>query len=146
MTYTSAVSIRLPRNRVVELFDSQENFWKWQQGLISFDHIEGTPGEPGAVSRLVYDMNGRTVEMTEKIVSKNLPDEFSFTYESKGVWNRCVNRFVVISPEETRWDMESEFRCSGFMKLMTLLAPGMFRKQTLADMNRFKAFAEASGH
>jgi uncharacterized membrane protein len=142
MKYTSSVTIDLPRDRVLELFDSQENLYKWQQGLKSFEHIEGEPGQTGAVSRLVYDMKGRSVEMTERITNRNTPDELSFTYDAKGVWNSCINRFVELSPESTRWEMDNEFRCSGFMKLLTTFMPGSFKKQTLADMNRFRVFAE----
>ena len=142
MKYSSSVTIQLPRDKVLELFDSTENLYKWQQGLKSFEHLDGDPGQEGASSRMVYDMNGRTVEMTEKVFRRNLPDELSFTYEAKSVWNSCENKFVEISTDTTRWDMENEFKCTGFMRIITALMPGSFKKQTLADMNRFKQFAE----
>ena len=48
MKYTTQVEINLPRKRVIELFDNSENLKKWQEGLISFDHIEGEAGKEGA--------------------------------------------------------------------------------------------------
>lgn len=38
--------------------------------------------------------------------------------------------------------MDNEFKRTGFMKLLTTFMPGSFKKQTLADMKRFKEFAE----
>lgn len=144
MRYSCSVTIDLPRELVLELFDSSENLAKWQNGLKSMDHLEGEPGQIGAKSKLTYDMNGRSVEMIEKVIHRDLPDELSFAYETKGVWNSCVNTFTDLGPETTVWRMDNEFRCSGFMKLMTWVAPFAFKKQTLADMNRFKEFAEST--
>ena len=142
MTYTCSVQIALSRDKVTELFDSTENLMAWQPGLKTFENLEGEPGQSGARSKMVYDMNGKTVEMIETVINRDLPDELSFVYEADKVWNRCVNRFDDLSPDVTTWEMESEFRCKGFMKLMTILMPGAFKKQTLADMKRFKEFAE----
>jgi hypothetical protein len=110
MKYRSEVTIDLPRERVVELFDNPDNLAKWQPGLLSFDHIEGELGKPGAKSRLVYDENGRKVEMIETIITRDLPDEFSGTYQAKGVWNRIDNRFYEDGSSRTRWVTESDFR------------------------------------
>ena len=142
MKYTSEITIDLPRQRVIELFDSAENLAKWQPGLQSFEPLDGEPGQPGARSRLVYDENGRQVEMIETIVRRDLPDEFTATYEAKGVQNRVANCFVEEDTGHTHWVMENEFKFSGLMALMGLFMRGAIQKQTLKDMSRFKAFAE----
>ena len=61
MKYSSELDIELPRQRVIELFDDPENLPKWQPGLRSFELVDGEEGQPGAKSRLVYDMDGRRV-------------------------------------------------------------------------------------
>jgi carbon monoxide dehydrogenase subunit G len=144
MRYTTEVTINLPRERVIELFDDVDNLKKWQPGLQSFEHISGEPGQPGAKSRLVYDMNGRKIEMIETITSRNLPDEFSGTYDAKGVHNVMVNRFYADSPDRTRWVTESEFQFGGFMRLLGLFMRGSFPKQTRKTMEDFKRFAESA--
>jgi uncharacterized membrane protein len=144
MKYESEVSIHLPRQRVIELFDDPENLSKWQPGLKSFEAVSGTPGQVGAKSRLLYDMNGREIEMIETITKRDLPDEFSGTYDAKGVHNIIVNRFYEDGPDKTRWVTESEFQFTGLMSIMAIFMGGSFRKQTLDDMNRFKAFAESA--
>ena len=86
MHYKTEIVIDLPRARVIELFDSIDNLKHWQPGLQAIDHISGTPGEVGAKSQLHFLMGKRRVEMVETITVKNLPDEFTGTYEAKGVF------------------------------------------------------------
>ena len=89
-------------------------------------------------------MNGRRVEIFETIVRRDLPDEFSATFEGKGVKNWISNRFYEDGPDRTRWVMENEFKFSGFMALMSFFMLGAFSRQTLEDMARFKEFAESA--
>lgn len=144
MKYELEVEIPLPRHRVIELFDNADNLSKWQEGLLGFEHVSGEPGELGAKSKLRYKMGPREVEMVETIVKRNLPEEFSATYEAKGVWNMVENFFDEVNESTTRWRMRNEFKCSGPMKVLTFVAPGMFKKQTLKSMNDFRRFAESS--
>ena len=142
MQYTVEVSINVPREQVIELFDSTENLEKWQEGLQSFEHISGDPGQVGAKSKLLYDMNGRKIEMIETITSRNLPQEFSGTYEATGVFNSIQNHFYEQGADKTRWVAENEFKFSGIMMIVSLFMRGSFRKQSLKTMEAFKTFAE----
>jgi hypothetical protein len=142
MHYTVEIEIDLPRDEVVELFDSTENLKKWQRGLQVFEPLEGEPGQPGATSRMVFRMGKRKLEMVETITERDLPDSFAGTYDTKGVHNVVKNRFVAVTPETTRWISENEFRFSGFMKLVGFLAKKAFPRQSLKYMQDFKAFAE----
>jgi uncharacterized membrane protein len=142
MQYEAEVTINLPRKRVIELFDSTENLYEWQTGLKSFKTIEGVAGQPGARSEMIYDTNGRKLEMIETIVTRNFPDEFSGTYTAKNVYNSVANRFYEEGPEKTRWVIDTEFQFSSWMKLIGIFMKGAFPKQTLEQMNQFKDFAE----
>ena len=144
MKYHNEIEINQPLTRVIELFDNPDNMKYWQPGLESFEHISGTPGQPGAKSRLKYNMGNRKIEMIETITKRNLPDEFSGTYEAKGVHNIISNRFIPLGDYKTKWLAENEFQFSGFMKLMGWLMPGMFKKQSQKFMEDFKKFAENS--
>ena len=146
MNYTRDVTIDLPRDRVIELFDDADNLTKWQEGLQAFEHVSGEPGQPGAKSRLVYDHRGRRFELIETITERNLPDEFSAIYETEGVWNLMTNRFEEEGPDRTRWIAESEFRPQGLkMKLMAIILRPLFTSRTLKTLRDFKAFAEGEG-
>lgn len=144
MKYTSTITIRLPRHKVILMFDSIENLYKWQPGLLSFEPLSGKPGTTGATSRLKYKIGKREIEMIETITCRDLPDEFSGTYESKGVWNKQENYFTALDDQTTQWTSISEFKCTGFMKIICWLMPGSFKKQTLKYMNLFKEFSEGS--
>ncbi len=144
MEYTLEIVINKPRSKVIELFDNPDNLPKWQPGLESFEHISGEQGQPGAKSKLTYNMNGRKIEMIETITVNKLPDEFSGTYETKGVFNTYENFFHEEGADKTRWITVSDFRFSGFMKLMAVFMRGSFRKETQKFLDRFKEFVETS--
>lgn len=141
--YTVTVEIAVPRQRVVELFDDPDNLFHWQDGFQSFEHLSGTPGQPGARSKLVYKAGRHVIELYETVVQRNLPDEFNGFYEWSGGRNSLDNRFIELGSQRTRWESTCSYEFSSwFMKLMGLLRPGMFRKQNLQFMENFKAFCE----
>jgi hypothetical protein len=82
--------------------------------------------------------------MIETITVRNLPAEFSGTYEAKGVFNIVRNRFTDLGNGRTRYTSEQEFRFSGFMKIIAMLMPGSFKKQSVKYLEDFKAFAEGN--
>ena len=145
MKYQNEIEINLPINRVIELFDNPDNMKHWQPGLESFEHLSGTPGQPGAKSRIKYNMGNRKIDMIETITKRNLPDEFSGTYETKGVYNLISNKFIPLGANKTKWVTETEFQFSGFMKIFGWLMPGAFKKQSQKFMQDFKTFAEKTG-
>ena len=84
--------------------------------------------------------------MIETVTRRDLPDEFSGTYETEGVWNLMNNRFSEEGPDRTRWIAETEFRCSALkMRLMFIFMRFLFTRQTLKGLRDFKTFAESEG-
>ena len=144
MRYTTEVTIGLPRAKVVELFDSTENLYKWQAGLKAIEPISGTRGQPGATSRMVFHEGDERVELIETITSRNLPNELAVTYESKGIINHMDYQFHEEEEEEkTRVVVVSEYRFSGFMKLVAPFMGDAFTRETASQMSAFKEFAES---
>lgn len=143
MKYSSEIEIDLPLNEVIDLFDDSDNMFKWQKGLQSFDHVSGTAGEEGAVSKMVFKTKKREMEMQETIMKKNLPHHFNFLFEAKGVQNWNDNHFESLSENKTKWTQSNVFKGKGMIKVFMFLMPGMFKKQTLTHMNDFKTFAES---
>jgi uncharacterized protein YndB with AHSA1/START domain len=142
MKYKIETVIDLPRERVIDLFDNPDNLSQWQPTLRRFEPLSGTPGQPGAKSRLVFDERGREIEMIETVEARDLPNEFTGVYELPGVWNRVSNRFFD-EGEKTRWVVETEFRFANpLMRMLSFLTAGGFRKQSLELMENFKRFAE----
>jgi carbon monoxide dehydrogenase subunit G len=142
MKYTNEIVINKPIEKVVELFDNPDNMSKWMEGLLSFEPLSGKPGQPGAKSRLKFKMGRREIEMIETITTRNLPDEFTGTYEAKGVFNIVKNRFIKISDDRTKYLSEQDFQFKGLMKLMGIIMPGAFKKQSMKYLTNFKNFVE----
>jgi len=80
--------------------------------------------------------------MIETITVNNLPDEFSATYEAKGVFNVVRNRFIPINENRTRYVNDQEFQFSGFMTYMAFFMPGVFKKESMKHLQAFKNFVE----
>ena len=143
MKYTTEITIALPRAEVIKKLDNADNMKHWQRGLTGVEHISGTPGEFGAKMRLNYQFGKRKMELTETITKRNFPDEFHATYNTKGMHNIQKNYFTETSQGYTKWTSESEFLPTNFMmRIMTLLMPGAFKKQSLKYLTDFKNFAE----
>ncbi len=144
MNYDLSIDIALPREEVMRLFDDTSKLDQWQPGLRGFKLISGESRQVGAVTKLIYQIGGRHIEMVETVTHQNLPDEFFCTYKTKGIYNEIENYFSAVDANTTRWKSKNVFRLSGFMWLFTPIMKGPFRKQSLQYMEMFKAFAEAS--
>ena len=144
MKYTTELSILLPRETVIELFDSRENLYRWQPGLINLEALSGEPGKEGSQTRMVYEVRKGDLVMTETITRRNLPDEFHATYKAKGVYNEIYNYFTEPESGTTLWRIVSVFRFKGLMALMAPFMKKAFTENTLLSMERFKIFAETA--
>ncbi len=141
--YTVEIEIELPRDQVIELFNSSDNLFKWQTGLQSFEHVSGEPGQDGAKSKLIYINGKHRIELIETVTENRLPDEFNGTYEWNGGMNYLHNQFIELAPDRTKWVSTCEYKFDSLMmKLMGLLAPGKFREQNMMFLRNFKAFCE----
>lgn len=142
MKYSTEIIIDKHIDKVIELFDNPDNLSKWMEGLQSFEPISGTPGQPGAKSKLKFKMGKREFEMVKTITVLNLPDESSGFYESKGVLHKVKTKFLRISHDKTKHITEHEFKFNGFMKLIGVFMPGAFKKQSAKYQTDFKKFVE----
>jgi carbon monoxide dehydrogenase subunit G len=143
MKYTCSIDIDKPIDDVIRLFDNPDNLKYWQPGLLSYEHLSGTPGELGARAKLHYKMGKREIEMIETVIKRDLPHEFTGSYETNGVVNISKNFFEPINEKRTRYTSEQEFKLSGFMKIMGWFMPGSFQKESEKYLRQFKDFAES---
>jgi uncharacterized membrane protein len=142
MKYTSKIEIDRPINEVIELFDNVDNMYKWMKGLQSIEPISGVQGEVGTKMKLNFEMGKRKMDVIETITAKDLPREFSGTYDANGVHNIVKNFFEPVNDQKTVYTTKQEFHFKGFMKLIGLLFPGAFKKQSMKYLEDFKTFAE----
>ncbi len=143
MRYTSEAIIFLPRSKVIELFDDPDNMYYWHEGLDKLNLLNGIQRQEGAKSKLIYKLWNYKFEVIETIESRSLPDELICTYESKNIWKRVKSLFIEIDMNRTILVLITEFRCAGFLKILSFLAPNLFRKMLHKDIQEFKQFAES---
>jgi hypothetical protein len=126
---------------------------KWLRGLVVHEPLNGMHGQAGSTSRVVLQMGQQTIEATETVTRREpadlhgIPRESVVYYEreivAKGMWSAARERLTEAGPDTTLWVSENEYRFDSVpMRLMALLMPGAFRKQSLRHMRDFKAFAE----
>jgi len=142
MKYTAEVKINLPRTKVIELFDNPEHLKEWQPGLKSYTRLDGSPGEEGARSELVYEGRKGDLVMTEIVTARQLPEKLVLTYTSRGVYNQVENWFMELEPGLTLWRSVNIFRFRGLMMFMDPFMKQAFIHHTILNMDRFKLFAE----
>ena len=143
MKYSIDITIELPRDEVIKKMDNTDNMKHWQKGLVSTEHISGTPGDIGAKMQLNYKLGKREFNLIETITKNNFPEEFHATYNTKGMHNVQENFFEETPEGHTKWISKCEFIPSGFMmRIMIFLMPGAFKKQSMKYMVNFKNFAE----
>jgi carbon monoxide dehydrogenase subunit G len=129
---------------VWKMFDDPDNMMKWQPTLKSLTHVSGTPGQPDAVSELVYEENGRDVVMIETITARAEPHFLGGTYESRWSDVVIVNHFAETEDGRTRWTMNAKYGFKGLMKIMALFMRRSICTRSDTDMNRFKLLVETT--
>jgi uncharacterized protein YndB with AHSA1/START domain len=134
--------IKASRDLVWAIFDNPDNLSRWQPTLESFTHRAGKPGQPGAVSELVYREKGKKVIMTETIAERREPQFLAGTYESAWASTLIVNHLEKIDRNTTRFASYTNMRFKGIMKFMSLFIANSIRARAQADLDRFKLLVE----
>ena len=153
MKYTVSIEIALPRERVAQLLADPEHLPKWLHGLVLHEPLSGVHGQVGTTSRVVIQTGRQRFEATETVTRREPADlhgipsgsivHFDREIVGNGMWSAARERLTEAGPEATLWESDNEYRFSGLMmRLVGLLMPGSFRKQSLQHMQDFKAFAE----
>ncbi|MEZ4674409.1 MAG: SRPBCC family protein [Caldilineaceae bacterium] len=153
MKYTVSIEIALPREKVAQLLADPVHLPQWLRGMVLHEPLHGVHGHVGTKSRVVMQMGQQKFEATETITRREPTDlraipmgsvvHFEREIVGAGMWSAVRDRLTEAGPATTRWEQESEYRFSSLlMRLVGLLMPSAFRKQSLQHMQDFKAFAE----
>jgi hypothetical protein len=153
MKYTVSLEIAIPRDEVAQLLADPAHLSKWLRGLVLHEPLSGVHGQVGTKSRVVMQMGQQKFECIETITRREPADLRAIPKESvvhfereivgEGMFSITRERLTDAGPNSTLWVSENEYRFSSFMmRLVGLLMPGAFRKQSLQHMQDFKAFAE----
>ena len=143
MKFKLETIINKPRADVWHAFDNIENMPKWQPSLISHEIMDGTPGQPGAVSKLTYKEGEREFALIEKVTHRDELNELDGIYENDFADNTIKNKFIEQGKDQTLWIIETEFKFKTLvMKIMGNILKKNYVKRTQRDMQRFKEMTE----
>jgi len=143
MKYTSEIIVNVSLDEFLKKLDNHDNIKHWQRGLTSYEHLSGSPGKIGAKMQLNYTFGKRKMSLTETIVDINLPFKMHLNYDASGMHNIQKNSFSETLEGYTKWVSKNEFIATNFkMRMLTLLMPSIFKKQSMKYLTDFKNFAE----
>jgi hypothetical protein len=135
--------IHKSRMDVWKAFDNPENMKIWQPALVRIEHLSGTAGQPGSVSKLIYKQKEREFSLIEKVTGRDEPNRLDGAYENEFADNTISNQFIAQDNDQTLWVVETEYEFKTLV--MKILGPAMkknFVKRTQMDMERFKEMVE----
>lgn len=144
LRYKVQVDIDRPMDEVVNLFQNRENDRHWMDGLKEQEVLEGTMGEEGCLTRLVFSIEGGEFEMNEKLQKKNLPEEYTTFYETGHTKNTVISSFENLDNNRTRYTTDNEFHFEGEMEEMAKANPDAFKQQSQIYLDNFKKFVESA--
>ncbi|MBL8849347.1 MAG: SRPBCC family protein [Planctomycetaceae bacterium] len=143
MKFDFIFELEVPRESAWRAFDNPANLFKWQQGLVSYDHVSGPPGQVGSVSELLHREGGHEVKLVETVTIRREPEELAGTYDSSHGRTTMVNHFAELSPGRTLWTVEVQVQLSGMAKFMGPMLKGVIENRVKHDCERFKSLLEA---
>jgi len=94
MKYNLELIINKPRREVWQAFIDPERMKSWQTSLTTIELLNGTAGQPGAESKLIFEEKGREYSLIEKIISCQEPESIQQSYENQFSINTVKNSFL----------------------------------------------------
>lgn len=143
MNYKLSININKPIEEETVLFRDRSKDKLWVKGFQKKTAIKGKEGEEGSICKVKFKMGKRHFEMEEETVINNLLNEYTTTYTTDKVYNIVKSSFEKIDDNTTTYHTQQKFQLKGFMKIMGILMPGAFKKQSMQYLKDFKSFAEA---
>lgn len=140
MIFSYSTKIKKPREVVIDAFLDVECMKTSHKGFVDKKLISGKPNEVDTKYKLIF----KNFEMTETILSNDLPNSFSGLYVHKHMTNTMHSYFESINANETHFSSTIEYtEFNGtFIKIVAKLFPNMFKKQGKAWLYRFKDYVE----
>ena len=144
MKFEGSIEINQSRDKVVALFRDVDHLANWQEGFEKRETIKGSGDDVDSVNNLFYSFKDQKMELTETILSNNLPDSFEAFYHHKHMDNTMKCTFTAIEEDKTLYRSEVEYtRINWFLpRMMAIMFPGVYRKQARKWMLNFKQLSE----
>jgi hypothetical protein len=146
MSFECTTIVNKPLKDTVAIYFNPTAFSKWQDGFQSYEHLSGESYHPGSKALFVYVNGKRRIELTETILTNNLPNELDVLYDHEHMSNKLRTRFQPLPDNQTKVTTEPyEIRFKGLLpKIFGPLMKGKMRQQSQQWLDNFKTFAETN--
>lgn len=146
MSYRIELDIAKPHAQVVKAFLDPNSLQHWQPDFVSYETLTGQgKRHKGDTAKMVHMMGKKEMVTIETITLYDPPNRYAAVYDTDGFLNIMSNEFIPVSDTQTRWILNGECKVSGIMmRLVALVMPGAFRKQTELYMKMFRDFVETA--
>jgi len=143
MRYSCEIQINKPLDEVVRQFDSEENLFKWMEGLQRIELVSGTKGEVGYKTKMIFLHKEKEMELVETILERDLPRIARFSYDSPMGYNEVAINISEIDTNTTLYTSDNYFKLKAPMSWFGFLMKGMFKKQSMKYLTALKNFIES---
>ena len=75
MKYSNEIIVELSLDEFIKKMDNPENLKHWMEGLVSYEHLSGNPGEVDAKMKFNFEFKNRKMSLIETIIHQNFPHE-----------------------------------------------------------------------
>ncbi len=137
------VTVNAPVEKVWDIFMNPANLKHWLTGFVSIEHLSGTIGQVGSISKMTFIEHGRQLEIIEKVLHLNSLQQYSFSMQSDTIDSLTDVRFVSIG-QITEIIQAVQYSPNGFlMKIFMPFLKGKMKKRMTDDLSNLKAFIES---
>ena len=143
-SFTTSVTVDRPVDEVFDKFMSVDNMGKWLTGFKSIERIGGEPGTVGSKHRMVFEEQGREIEMIERVTTIRKNEAYSFDMEMNMMKGRVAVTFL---PRGGKTEIRSQNELEGkklFWRVMLPFMKSEMAKRQTTDYVKLKDFIEST--
>jgi len=142
-SYQNTVTINRPAEVVWQVFTDVEKMDRWLAGMQSIETLEGEPMAEGSRYRLIFDMEGEEIAITEEVTEVREPELFAFTLESQPLTSQVEITFTALDSSTTRVDAHTLSEGNGmFWKPIITLSASVMQQQSQISYEQLKTLVE----
>ena len=142
--YESTIIVDRPVDKSFMVFLDARKMSEWLTGFRRLEPISGMPNIPGSKFRMIMEVNGREVSVTQEVTGFKWNELFAFKLEHDIM---TVSSEVTFKSKEMKTEITARNRVYGknlFWKSMNVFLKKSMSRQAQEDYTKLKEVIEAS--
>lgn len=143
-TYENSITVNKPVDVAWEIFTDEQKMDQWLVGMQSIETLEGEPLEEGSRYRLIFNMEGEEIAITEEVIRVSENELFAFTLDSDPLTSEVEIRFTALDSTTTKIEALTITEGKGiFWKPIITLSGSVMQQQSQQSYDKLKALVES---